>query len=95
MARPELIYLCDCQALLKGANYHALKFCRHFSARSASDHLLHSVSSARTFLSDLHLRAQSTLSEAWARVGFSNYLGTKLCKQILMKVQANLHCRMS
>ena len=46
--------------LLASTKSHTSNFCRCFSPKSVSDHLVHSTFSAGTFLSDLHPQTQNT-----------------------------------
>ena len=53
---------------LAGTYCHTSNFCRHFSSSSASGRLLHYISSAGTFFSDLRLPAQVTLMRPGSNV---------------------------
>jgi len=62
---PGLINLHKSWAPLEGTKFHTSNICWHYSSKSATGHLLHSIFSAGTFVSDLHSQAQRIFKEAW------------------------------
>ena len=69
-----LIHLHEHRASLAGIKCQASNFYKHFSSKSKSGYVSHSIYSVGTFFSDLHLQEQGTLNEACLSVNFFSFI---------------------